>query len=82
MPSYHNQKGTKPMAYVSANQRRKSQQRREKLLEILLAITTTFIFSILIMWVLINWISGCGETFPTASGQIIHGECILHPFKQ
>jgi predicted membrane protein len=31
---------------------------------------------VLIAWVLINWMMGCGETFTTIDGAIIHGECI------
>lgn len=30
----------------------------------------------LIAFVLINWLMGCGEQFPTANGSYIAGECI------
>ena len=33
-------------------------------------------FALLIVWVLVNWLTGCGETFPTASGALIAGDCI------
>ena len=35
---------------------------------------------VLIAWVLINWMMGCGETFTTIDGAIIHGECITLTF--
>lgn len=27
-------------------------------------------------WVLVNWVTGCGEQFPTANGSYIAGECV------
>ena len=30
----------------------------------------------LFAWVLLNWVTGCGETFPTADGGRIAGECV------
>jgi len=49
--------------------------------EIALSILSTLVVSTFIAWIVLNWISGCGEVFPTATGGYIHGECILHPFK-
>ena len=69
------------MAYVGTYKRRKAQQRREQIKDILLATLATFIASMFFAWVLINWASGCGETFQTASGELIQGECIFHPTK-
>ena len=28
-------------------------------------------------WVLVNWLSGCGQTFPTHTGERVPGECFL-----
>ena len=39
------------------------------------------IFAFFFAWVLINWVSGCGETFVTYTGERIHGECILMPWR-
>lgn len=34
------------------------------------------LFSLMFVWMLVNFITGCGETFPTATGAYIAGECI------
>ena len=36
----------------------------------------SFGFAFLFLLMLINWVAGCGEQFPTASGGYIPGECI------
>jgi hypothetical protein len=35
-----------------------------------------FIIAMFFSFIFINWISGCGERFPTADGGYIQGECI------
>ena len=34
------------------------------------------LFSFFFVFVVVNWLPGCGETFHGANGQIIHGECV------
>jgi hypothetical protein len=36
----------------------------------------SFGFAFLFLLLLVNWASGCGQQFPTASGETIEGECI------
>jgi hypothetical protein len=38
------------------------------------------IMGILIAWLGINWITGCGETTRTVDGIYIKGECVLVPW--
>lgn len=57
---------------------------------VLRAIGTSIIgifFAFLTAWLIINWISGCGETFHYADGSIHQGECLsvvelFYPFKE
>ena len=60
-------------------------RRRAELAHIIVnGIATTIMVvtvSALISWVLVNWISGCGELIHTADGPII-GECIMVPWSQ
>ena len=49
---------------------------QHKIRDGLLGVVFTFIFALLFLWVGINWLAGCGETFPTAQGTYIEGECI------
>ena len=35
---------------------------------------------LLIAWLGINWITGCGETTRTITGNYIKGECVLVPW--
>jgi hypothetical protein len=44
--------------------------------EILLSTLFSALFAMLMVWVLVNWVTGCGETFPTANGSRIAGECV------
>lgn len=39
------------------------------------------VFALLFAWLIINWLMGCGEAFPTADGSYIYGECWLHPWE-
>jgi hypothetical protein len=39
-------------------------------------IFVTVTFALLFTYVIINWIMGCGESFPTADGSRVMGECI------
>jgi hypothetical protein len=33
-------------------------------------------FGVFVAWLLMNWALGCGESFPTAGGTYVTGECI------
>ena len=39
------------------------------------------IFGLMLAWVGINWVTGCGETFITYTGERIHGECVFMPWR-
>ena len=47
-----------------------------RLIDVTGALLGMTIIALFISFVLINWISGCGEQFPTANGGYIQGECI------
>ena len=36
--------------------------------------------ALLISWVAINWVTGCGEYTRTIDGKIIWGQCVLVPW--
>ena len=46
-----------------------------RVLELIGAGAFMLFFAYLIMWVLINWVMGCGEVFYTADGSYVPGEC-------
>lgn len=54
---------------------------RVRIVEIIASLAGMTIFAFFFAWVLINWVSGCGETFVTYTGERIHGECILMPWR-
>jgi hypothetical protein len=52
---------------------------RTTVAEVIGQIALGAIFGLVFAWVLINWISGCGEIIYTATGAI-PGECIFMPW--
>jgi hypothetical protein len=52
---------------------------RTTVAEVIGQIAMGAIFGLVFAWVLINWISGCGEIIYTATGAI-PGECIFMPW--
>lgn len=68
------------MSYVTSRQRRINRQVRDSILRRLIdwvgQITFALIFATFFSFIIINWLSGCGERFPTADGGYIQGECI------
>ena len=52
---------------------------RTTLAEVIGQIAMGAIVGLVFAWVLINWISGCGEIIYTATGTM-QGECILMPW--
>jgi hypothetical protein len=68
------------MSYVSLHQRRINRQVRNSILRRLIdwvgQITFAIVIGVFFSFIIINWLSGCGERFPTADGGYIQGECI------
>lgn len=54
---------------------------RVRIVEIITSLAVMTIFAFFFAWVLINWLSGCGETFVTYTGAVIEGECVLMPWR-
>jgi len=72
------------MSHVSWRQRRANRELRNSILMRLIdwvgQITFALIFATFFAFVILNWLSGCGERFPTDSvGGYVQGECIT-PF--
>jgi hypothetical protein len=44
--------------------------------DLLLQTAGLLLVSVFLVWVLVNWLMGCGESFPTANGTYIAGECV------
>lgn len=49
---------------------------QEKIRDYVLGFVGYTALAVMTLWVGINWLSGCGESFPTAAGTYIQGECI------
>ena len=49
--------------------------------DILLSTLATCAVAFLFAWLIINWLLGCGEAFPTITGGYVYGECWLHPWE-
>lgn len=68
-----------------ASIRRRQQAARSalvsRIVEIVAQTVAVCFISFLFAWIIINWISGCGEAFPQADGSYIQGECIMHPWR-
>jgi hypothetical protein len=60
-------------------QRHHDNATRTTVAEVIGQIAMGAIFGLVFAWVLINWISGCGEIIYTATGAI-PGECIFMPW--
>ena len=54
---------------------------RTTVAEIIGNILIAAIFSLMLAWTGINWVTGCGETFITYTGERIHGECVFMPWR-
>jgi hypothetical protein len=68
------------MTYTTSRQRRINKHARDQLARLIVhyigIIVGTVIIAGFFSFVLINWMSGCGERFPTADGGYIQGECV------
>jgi NhaP-type Na+/H+ or K+/H+ antiporter len=60
-------------------QRHHDNATRTTVAEVIGQIAMGAIVGLIFAWVLINWISGCGEIIYTATGTM-QGECILMPW--
>jgi hypothetical protein len=60
-------------------QRHHDNATRTTVAEVIGQIAMGAIFGLVFAWVLVNWISGCGEVIYTATGAI-PGECIFMPW--
>ena len=69
------------MSYVSSRQRRidraVTQSNTRRLIDRLGSITLASVFGLFFAFIILNWLTGCGERFPTdAVGGYVQGECI------
>ena len=69
------------MSYVSSQQRRinraVSQSNTRRVIDWLGSITLASVFGLFFAFIIINWLTGCGERFPTDSvGGYVQGECV------
>jgi hypothetical protein len=68
------------MTYTTSRQRRINKHARNQLARLIvhyIGITVgTSIIALFFSFVIINWLSGCGERFPTMDGGYVQGECI------
>ena len=72
------------MSYVSSQQRRinraVSRSNTRRAIDWLGSIVFASVFGLFFAFIILNWLSGCGERFPTdANGGYVQGECIT-PF--
>ena len=50
-------------------------------IEILAGMVVAMFMSMLVTWVVINWLIGCGEIIRTVDGLVLYGECVLMPWR-
>ena len=69
------------MTYTQA---RRQRQRADVIADTIKHVATMVAFvcvSAIIALVLVNWLTGCGETFITYTGERIQGECVFMPWR-
>lgn len=68
------------MAYYTTRAQRHAQARRAAIYQLMWVTLGkalgAALVGVLIAWVMINWMMGCGETFTTIDGAVIYGECV------
>ena len=69
------------MSFDSSRQRRidlaVSQSNTRRVIDWLGSITLASVFGLFFAFIILNWLTGCGERFPTDSvGGYVQGECI------
>lgn len=65
---------------ITAITRKVRRRHRRRVAEAIGGILATALTGALIAWVLVNWVTGCGEVFHTVDGTIM-GECVLMPWR-
>ena len=65
---------------TTRKRRRDTVALRIRITEVLGTVAMGAITGLLIAWLGINWITGCGETTRTITGKYIKGECVLVPW--
>ena len=53
----------------------------KRFIEYITSALATLAFAFFLTWIIVNWVTGCGEGFYTGPNSYVHGECVLHPFK-
>ena len=56
-----------------------NKSRMRTAIDVALHLLVAGIFALAFLWVLVNWASGCGETYVTSKGERIEGDCALMP---
>ena len=68
------------MSKLSHRQRRQNAEQRQstlrRLIDVVGQIVMTVVVGLFFSFIMLNWLTGCGERFPTANGGYIQGECI------
>lgn len=47
-----------------------------RLIDVVGRLIALIVIALFFNFIIINWLSGCGERFPTANGGYIQGECV------
>jgi hypothetical protein len=53
---------------------------RTRAVEVLAEVAIASVMGLMFAWVLVNWATGCGEVFHTATGTVM-GECVFMPWR-
>ncbi|MBT4123696.1 MAG: hypothetical protein HOE35_07155 [Candidatus Ruthia sp.] len=51
-----------------------------KLKTIMASVLMSLVMSVIFFWVMINFITGCGDNYYNSKGQPIAGECVAMPW--
>ena len=58
------------------HQPRRTTTTTSRVLEHVAGFITMTLFALFFAWIVINWLMGCGESFPQADGTRVMGECL------
>ena len=53
---------------------------KEKIKSITASVTMSLLMSVLFFWIMINFITGCGDNYYHSNGELIAGECVAMPW--
>ena len=65
---------------TNAERQRRRARLRAKIAEAIAGVVVATLTGALIAWVLVNWITGCGEIIHTYDGAVM-GECVFMPWR-